>query len=84
MYSQFITQSPPPPPPPPFPPQVNGSDSSAFPKMANGMTGTLVNSRPTTGQVKVSILSCCLFLHTGPLKTYLSQLEHPAHLMTFE
>ncbi|KAM8729000.1 myocardin related transcription factor Ab isoform 1-T1 [Acanthopagrus schlegelii] len=48
---QFITQSPPPPPPPP-PPQVNGSDSSPFPKITNGMMLTSVNSRPSTGQVK--------------------------------
>ncbi|KAE8284506.1 hypothetical protein D5F01_LYC17839 [Larimichthys crocea] len=50
---QFITQSPPPPPPPP-PPQVNGSDSSPFPKVTNGMTVTSANSRASTGQVKHS------------------------------
>nr|XP_046232426.1 myocardin related transcription factor Ab isoform X2 [Scatophagus argus] len=50
--SQFLTQSPPPPPPPPS--QVNGSDSSPFPKMTNGMTGTSVNSRTSAGQVKQS------------------------------
>lgn len=59
ISSQFITQSPPPPPPPPLPPQVNGSDSSPFPKMRNGMTGTLANSRHSTGQVKV--WKSCLF-----------------------
>lgn len=54
ISSQFITQSPPPaPPPPPPPPQVNGSDSSPFPKITNGMMLTSVNSRPSTGQVKV-------------------------------
>lgn len=52
-FSQFITQSPPPPPPPPLPPQVNGSDSSTFPKISNGLTGILGNSRPSTGHVKV-------------------------------
>ncbi|XP_041818019.1 myocardin related transcription factor Ab isoform X5 [Chelmon rostratus] len=46
---QFITQSPPPPPPPP---QVNGSDSSLFPKVTNGLTVTSTSSRPSTGQVK--------------------------------
>ncbi|XP_027144959.1 myocardin related transcription factor Ab isoform X6 [Larimichthys crocea] len=50
---QFITQSPPPPPPPP-PPQVNGSDSSPFSKVTNGMTVTSANSRASTGQVKHS------------------------------
>lgn len=52
-FSQFITQSPPPPPPPPLPPQVNGSDSSPFPKISNGLTGILGNSRPSAGHVKV-------------------------------
>ncbi|KAM9336487.1 myocardin related transcription factor Ab isoform 3-T3 [Symphorus nematophorus] len=52
--TQFITQSPPPPPPPPPPPQVNGSDSSPFPKLTNGTTLTSANSRPSTGQVKQS------------------------------
>ncbi|TKS90111.1 MKL/myocardin-like protein 1 [Collichthys lucidus] len=53
---QFITQSPPPPPPPP-PPQVNGSDSSPFPKVTNGMTLTSANSRASTGQVKAKTSS---------------------------
>ncbi|CAG04520.1 unnamed protein product, partial [Tetraodon nigroviridis] len=45
---QFITQS----PPPPLPPQVNGSESPVFPKVANGLTGTLSVSRSATGQLK--------------------------------
>ncbi|XP_028423417.1 myocardin related transcription factor Ab isoform X2 [Perca flavescens] len=58
--TQFITESPPPPPPPPPPPlppppppQVNGSDSSPFPKVTNGTTVTSINSRPSTGHLKV-------------------------------
>uniref|UniRef100_H3CF37 Myocardin related transcription factor Ab n=1 Tax=Tetraodon nigroviridis TaxID=99883 RepID=H3CF37_TETNG len=47
---QFITQS----PPPPLPPQVNGSESPVFPKVANGLTGTLSVSRSATGQLKQS------------------------------
>lgn len=85
MSSQFIAQSPPPPPPPPLPPQVNGSDSSPFPKMTNGMTGTLANSRPSTGQVKVW-KSCLysLFPQTDLWNVSLSWVEHPADLMTYE
>ncbi|XP_053196748.1 myocardin related transcription factor Ab [Scomber japonicus] len=49
--TQFLTQPPPPPPAPP-PPQVNGSDASPLPKATNGTTGTLTNSRPSTGHIK--------------------------------
>ncbi|XP_056906462.1 myocardin related transcription factor Ab isoform X2 [Takifugu flavidus] len=45
---QFITQS----PPPPIPPQVNGTDFPAFPKVANGLTGTLSIPRSSPGQLK--------------------------------
>ncbi|TMS22219.1 MKL/myocardin-like protein 1, partial [Larimichthys crocea] len=59
---QFITQSPPPPPPPP-PPQVNGSDSSPFSKVTNGMTVTSANSRASTGQVKLLLANPPSSLH---------------------
>lgn len=42
---------PPPPPPPPPTPQVNGSPASPPPKLTNGTTVTLGNSRPT-GHIK--------------------------------
>ncbi|KAM7382036.1 hypothetical protein PAMA_012753 [Pampus argenteus] len=47
--TQFLPQ----PPPPPLP-QVNESDSSPLPKVANGTTGTLANSRPSAGHIKQS------------------------------
>ncbi|XP_069012191.1 myocardin related transcription factor Ab isoform X5 [Embiotoca jacksoni] len=56
--TQFLTQPPtPPPPPPPPPPQVNGSDSSPFPKMTNGTSVTAASCRPSTGQVKAKMSS---------------------------
>ncbi|XP_026206468.1 myocardin-related transcription factor A-like isoform X1 [Anabas testudineus] len=53
--TQFLAQPRPPPPPPA--PQVNGSDSSPAPKLANGTTVSSATSRSTTGQMKAKTSS---------------------------
>uniref|UniRef100_A0A3P8WZ30 Myocardin related transcription factor Ab n=1 Tax=Cynoglossus semilaevis TaxID=244447 RepID=A0A3P8WZ30_CYNSE len=55
--TQFLTQPPPPPPPPPPVHLINGSDSSALPKLTNGTTMTSPSSRSSSGQVKTKTSS---------------------------